>query len=308
MEATRLSSPPPEGRPLRGPPFPNLDDPEGDALPPGIRVTDAHVHLFPPRTFRAIWRWFETHAWRVRYQLEAPDVLEFLLSRGVERVVGLCYGHLPGMSRDLNLAMADWARGEPALVPLGTVLPGEPGAVEVVREALGPLGLRGLKLHAHVQGVAPDDPRLDPIYVEAVAARVPVVFHAGRAPMCAGYRCDPDLICGPDRVQNVLQRHPELRFVVPHLGADHYEGFEALLDRFEHLYLDTTMAIGSYLKPEPDLGILARRSERLLYGTDFPNLPFAWDRELRVILDADLEPAAQEAILSGTAAKLFGIA
>lgn len=290
-----------------GSPYPQLDDPEGAAVPTGVRVIDAHVHLFPPRTFRSIWRWFEAHAWTVRYPLESPDVLEFLLSRGVERIVGLCYSHVPGMARDLNAAMADWARAEPALIPLGTVLPGEPDAVEVVREALGPLGLRGLKLHAHVQGIAPDDPRLDPIYAEASAAGAPIVFHAGRAPMCAGYRCDPNVLCGPDRVAPVLERYPNLRFVVPHLGADSYSGFEALLDRFEHLYLDTTMAIASYLDPNPDLGILSRRSERLMYGTDFPNLPFAWDRELKVLLEADLSEDARRAILSENAAGLFGV-
>lgn len=268
-------------------------------------MIDAHVHLFPPRTFRALWRWFEAHAWPVRYQLQAPEVLEFLLARGVERVVGLCYGHLPGMSSDLNRALADMARAEPALIPLGTVLPGEPDALRVVREALGPLGLRGLKLHAHVQGVAPDDPRLDPIYREASAAGVPVVFHAGRAPHCAGYRCDPDVLCGPARVAAALERHPELRFVVPHLGADDYAGFEALLDRFEHLYLDTTMAIAGYLEPGPDLEVLARRSERLLYGTDFPNLPYAWDRELKVLAAAPLSERARAAILADNAQRLF---
>jgi uncharacterized protein len=133
------------------------------------------------------------------------------------------------------------------------------------------------------------------------------VFHAGRAPICAGYACDPNVLCGPDRVAPVLERHPNLRFVVPHLGADHYEGFEALLDRFEHLYLDTTMAIASYLDP-PDLGILVRRSNRLMYGTDFPNLPFAWDRELKVILAAGLPEDAERAILSGNADDLFGVA
>ena len=241
-------------------------------------MIDAHVHLFPPRTFRALWRWFEAHAWPVRYQLQAPEVLEFLLARGVERVVGLCYGHLPGMSSDLNRALADMARAEPALIPLGTVLPGEPDALRVVREALGPLGLRGLKLHAHVQGVAPH---------------------------CAGYRCDPDVLCGPARVAAALERHPELRFVVPHLGADDYAGFEALLDRFEHLYLDTTMAIAGYLEPGPDLEVLARRSERLLYGTDFPNLPYAWDRELKVLAAAPLSERARAAILADNAQRLF---
>ena len=53
------------------------------------RVIDAHVHLFPDRMFDAIWRWFEQHAWPMRYQLYAQEVARFLLSRGVSRLVAL---------------------------------------------------------------------------------------------------------------------------------------------------------------------------------------------------------------------------
>jgi len=69
-------------------PMKALDDPEGacvpDALPP---VVDAHVHLFPDRVFEAIWRWFDTHAWRSYGCLAQSDRL--LLSRGVRQLVAL---------------------------------------------------------------------------------------------------------------------------------------------------------------------------------------------------------------------------
>jgi predicted TIM-barrel fold metal-dependent hydrolase len=189
-------------------PWPLLDDAEGEAIPPGLRVCDAHVHLFPARVHAALRRWFAAHAWPVRYELDAEGVLAFLRARRVERAVGLCYSHAPGMAEELNAFMAALAaRHRDLLVPLGTVLPGEPGAREVARRALGEHGLRGLKLHCHVQGVAADDPRLDPIYEEAVAARRPVVIHAGPAPACAGYRCDPATLCRPEAVGRALARH-----------------------------------------------------------------------------------------------------
>ncbi len=46
--------------------------------------------------------------------------------------------------------------------------------------------------------------------------------------------------------------------------------------------------------------------DRLMYGTDFPNVPFAWDRELRQILALSLPPNALEDVLGGTARRLFG--
>ncbi len=53
-------------------PLPALEDAEGTHLPTQLPpVVDAHVHLFPPRVFAAIWRWFENHAWPIRYKLQS---------------------------------------------------------------------------------------------------------------------------------------------------------------------------------------------------------------------------------------------
>jgi hypothetical protein len=45
----------------------SLNDREGDHLPPGLpRVADAHVHVFPPDLFGAVWQWFDENAWPIR--------------------------------------------------------------------------------------------------------------------------------------------------------------------------------------------------------------------------------------------------
>jgi predicted TIM-barrel fold metal-dependent hydrolase len=81
-----------------------------------------------------------------------------------------------------------------------------------------------------------------------------------------------------------------------------------MLDEFEHLYLDTTMAIASYFPGGPNAEMLRRRPDRILYGTDFPNLPYEWSRELEVVRALRLPPADEARVLGGNAARLFGIA
>lgn len=284
-----------------------LDDPEAAHVPAALAgVVDAHVHLFPDRLFDAVWGWFDQHAWPIRYRLHSERLIEFLATRGVSRMVGLHYAHKPGMADGLNRYVLDLARRFPQVVPTATVFPGEPGARDLLRRAFGE-GARGVKVHCHVQKIAPDDPRLDEVFEEATAAGVPVVMHAGREPSSPGYGVDTRALCSAAAVERVLARHSALKLVVPHLGADEFEEYEAMLDRHAGLYLDTTMAIVDYLPGyRPDLGILARRPERLLYGSDFPGLPYAWSRELAVLERAGLTPEHLRQIASTNALSLFG--
>lgn len=284
---------------------PGIDEEEGAGVPAGVRVYDAHVHLFPDRVFEAIWRWFDAHAWSVRYRLHAEQVIEFLLSRGVARFSALHYAHKPGMARSLNTFVAELARAHSQIVPFGTVMPGEPDAEAIVKEAFG-LGMHGLKLHCHVQKVAADDARLDPVYALCASAGRPVVIHAGREPSSPGYGLDVRGLCGAEQIDRVLMRHPTLTLVVPHLGADEYDAYLALLDRHEHLYLDTTMAIAGFFDEVPPATLFPGRVDRLLFGTDFPNVPYAWDRELKRVLQVVTDPDDRDALLWGNASRIYG--
>jgi len=286
--------------------LPRLDDAEGVRVPPGLRVFDAHVHLFPERLFEAIWRWFGEHAWPIRYRLHAEEVIAFLQGRGVERMTALVYAHKAGMAGALNRFVAELARAHSCVVPLGTVMPGEVDAGELVREALDGLGLRGIKLHCHVQKLAADDPRLDEVYRLCAERGRPVVIHAGREPSSPAYGVDTRALCGAEQIERVLQRFPTLRLVVPHLGADEFEAYFALLERYENLWLDTTMAAAEYLPGALPPGALEKHAERLLYGTDFPNIPYAWDRELQRLCARPLREGQRSRLFWENAAALFG--
>lgn len=290
-------------------PLPALGDAEGAALPVGLPpVVDSHVHLFPPGVFEAIWRWFDQHGWPIRYQLHAEAVVDFLVGRGVERVVGLHYAHKPGMARALNRFVLELAARRPAVVPLATVFPGEVGAAGILAEAFAG-GARGVKLHTHVMGLAIDDPAVMEALAVAAAHGRPVVCHAGREPRSPAYPADPWALCGAERVERVLREIPGLTLVVPHLGADEWGAYARLLERHAGLWLDTTMALAGYLPGagEAPWGLLEVAPERILYGTDFPNLPYAWDRELRRILERRPSDARLEALLGGNARRLYGL-
>lgn len=286
-------------------PLPALGDEEGQRLPEGLPpVVDSHVHLFPDGVFEAVWRWFDQYGWPIRYKLHTPQVVSFLLSRGVHRVVALHYAHKPGMARFLNSYIAEVARAEPRVWGLATVLPGEEGAADILAEAFA-AGLKGVKLHCHVQCFAPDAPALHEVYAACARAGRPLVMHAGREPASPQYKCDVHALCSAERVERVLKEHPTLKLCVPHLGADEFDAYERLLERHDNLWLDTTMAVANYFPMRVPRRLLEVRPERILYGTDFPNLPYAWDRELKQLLALKLGDEVEAGILGQNSLRLF---
>jgi uncharacterized protein len=288
-------------------PLPALNDVEGPALPEALPpVVDAHVHLFPDRIFEAVWRWFDAYGWPIRYKPHTPEVIRFLLSRGVSRVVALHYAHKPGMARGMNAYIAEVCRNEPRVIGLATVLPGEEGAVAILEEAFA-AGLAGVKLHCHVQSFAPDAPELAAVYEACARAGKPLVMHAGREPASPHYRVDVRTLCAAERVERVLRDHPTLKLCVPHLGADEFEAYERLLERHDTLWLDTTMSVAGYFHVPDPTRLLSCRPDRVLYGTDFPNLPYAWDREIKRIVGFGLGEQKLAQVLGQTATELFGI-
>lgn len=290
-------------------PLPSLDDEEGGAVPGGLGpVIDAHVHLFPDRLFDAIWRWFDRYGWPIRYRLHTPEVIAFALARGVDRIVALHYAHKPGLARGLNAYMAAVVQQHPRVTGLATVLPGEPDAKAILEEAFT-AGLAGVKLHCHVQGFGVDDPSLAEIYETCILHDRPVLVHAGRQPTSPGYQHDPLRLCHADRTDAVLRAYPKLRLGVPHLGIDELPAYAKLLERHENLWLDTTMALADYFtEDEPSFRLVEARPDRIMYGTDFPNIPYAWDRELRRLAARRLPEASLAKLLRETATTFYRLA
>lgn len=283
--------------------FEAVDDSEGDSIPDSLAlVVDAHVHLFPDALYKAIWQWFDRFAWPIRYRMKAAEVIEFLLARGIERLFGLHYAHTPGLARHLNSKMAELCRLYPQVTGTATVFPGEPDSADILEEAFD-LGLAGVKLHGHVQFFEMDSRAMHIVYEACARHSKPLIMHVGKEPKLPAfsYEADPYSLYSADAVERILVGYPDLRLCVPHLGADEFEAYARMITQYDNLWLDTTMMLAGYL-PFGNLPNLAEmRADRIMYGTDFPAIPYAWDRELKRLVSMDLPQETLELILGGTA-------
>ncbi len=282
------------------------DPPERDqsSAPPG--VLDGHVHLFPDRLAAAIWDWFDRNAWPIRFRMSADQIDRFLGDRGVTGYLALAYAHAPGLADSLNRFLLDFAADHPRCIPAATVLPGEPGAEEILDRALS-AGARAVKIHCHVQRVAPDHPAMDAVYRQVVAHDATLLIHAGNEPELPGYEIDVAALCRADAFDRAMRRYPDMKVVVPHLGMGETPAYLALLDRYPNLYLDTAMALADFFVVSLPTGLLEAHWPRLIYGSDFPNLPYAWDRDLRALLAAGLGPEPLAAVLGGNLRRLLRV-
>jgi predicted TIM-barrel fold metal-dependent hydrolase len=288
-------------------PLPLINEPEGQYVPVRLPfVVDAHVHLFPNNLFVPIRQWFEKFGWPIRYRLSSAEIIEFLFSHGIDHIVALHYAHKPGIARQLNSYMADICRTYPQVTAMATVYPGEQDATQILEQAFQN-GLGGVKLHNHVQCFEINSQEMDEIYEVCSARQKPLIMHVGREPKSPAYPCDPYELCRADKVERVLKKFPQLNVCVPHLGADEFDAYQGMLDKYDNLWLDTTMTLAQYLPMDYVPKLAAMRADRIMFGTDFPNLPYAWDREIKRLVRQNLSQNAMAKILGQNAVEFYQI-
>lgn len=260
-----------------------------------------HTHLHPPRLFAAIRRWFaERSPWLLEHPTEPRDVAAVLREHGVERFAFCSYAHKAGMARDLNEWLAGTARELGAgAVALGTVHVEDADPAGDMREALRD-GCAGLKVHENVQRFQLGDARLSGALDAVAAADGFVLVHVGAIPW------SNETHEGPARIAAVLERHPRLRIVVAHFGQPECARYIELARREPRLFLDTTMAFapGSPMRADASRDDVVRGGAQIVYGTDWPNIPYPYGEELRGLRALDLDEPLLRAITSENARRL----
>jgi predicted TIM-barrel fold metal-dependent hydrolase len=270
-----------------------------------IPVIDTHVHVFPQRLYEAIKDWFATHAWDFRLQGNAEEFIQAQFDKGAAGLVLLSYAHRSGISRGLNEFLADLIDRFPHTVGLAAVHPEDDNPKDILKHAFEECGLCGVKMHCHVKGIAPDDPAMFPIYETVSEYDGVLTVHAGREPAIDGYGLNVRAISGADRVEKILWRFPELKIVIPHLGMDETERFCEMMEEFPNLYLDTAMVLCQFFPVEIDRELLIKYADRILYGTDYPHIPYEMEREMKDLLAMELGEKVLRKILFENAQKIF---
>jgi hypothetical protein len=274
---------------------------------PGL--IDSHVHFMPPRVLDAVWRYFdaaETHygvAWPVHYRGDDADRVGRLRALGVRAFPALAYPHKPGMAEALNEWTRTFAAAVPECVPSATFYP-EPSAPGYVRAALD-AGARVFKVHVQVGEFDPRDRLLDPVWGQLADAGVPAVVHCGSGPRAGTFT-------GPEPFAEVLRAHPRLTAVIAHCGAPEYAAHLDLVERYPNVHVDTTMVgtpfMDRFAPVRPDVvARLGDLAERVVLGSDFPNIPYPYAEQLAALESFGLGDDWLRAVCWTNGARLFGV-
>jgi len=265
-------------------------------------LVDFHVHLFPDRLFEAIWRRFVTdYGWAVLHPLYWRQSLDYLRERGVGAVVYSNYAHRPGIARSLN----DWnlARldDDPDLYCFAAFHPGDADGLAMADDLMGHPRILGFKLQLLVQRFPPDDERLFPLCERVISRGKRLLFHVGTGPVGNEF-------VGAGPFGRLLARYPDLPAIVAHMGALEYEAFGKLLAAHSRLCLDTAFAFLPRLGNPFNLGagFLERHRDRILYGSDFPNILFPREDEIDTLMGLGLSQEACDAIFRDNGIRLIG--
>lgn len=234
----------------------------------------------------------------------------------------------------VNDALARLVRAHaPRFAALATLPLNSPGAaLQEFRRATDELGLPGAMLFGNVNGVPLADERFWPLY-EAANDRRAILYIHPTYPLgvdamreywlmpLVGFLFDTTLAAAHLVFAGVMERFPEIRWVLAHLGgaipylAERLDrGWKAFPECRRHiseppsvylrrLYYDTVNFDPRALQ----LAVEFAGAEQILAGSDYPHRIGSLDRMRQSLDELRVTPAEREAILGKNAARLLGL-
>lgn len=275
---------------------------------PGI--IDVHTHFMPKPVMDKVWHYFDSagpmvgRSWPITYRTDEARRVETLRDFGVRRFTSLVYPHKPAMAEWLNQWSAEFARETTDCLATATFYP-EPGAADYVAAAIRG-GAQVFKAHIQVGDYDPNDPLLKDVWGLIEDSGIPVVIHCGSGPQ-------PGRFTGPAPIRALLRRHRRLPLIVAHMGMPEYGDFLDICLDFPAVHLDTTMAFTAFVDelmpfPAGEEARLRAAGDRIVFGSDFPNIPYRYRDALTAVTAVPgIDDAWLRGVLHDNAARLFGI-
>jgi hypothetical protein len=240
-----------------------------------LPVIDVHLHAYPglPPASDPIWK--AVPPGLSRTPLTSSEEHRRSTLREMDRyniVLGVVSGPSDAVLRAWRDSAPDRFIGG-SWVRVGS---GPTPSVEAVRRSFGSGVVRVLgELNLQYEGIAPDDPRLEPYYALAEELSMPVGLHASLGPPGTPYFHEPRFRVGlgdPRLLEPVLLRHPKLQVYLMHAGHPYLESTKAIMYVYPQVYADLGVIswvlpraeFYSYLKALVDAGF----ADRLMFGSD----------------------------------------
>ncbi len=245
-------------------------------------MIDFHVHLFPDRLFDAIWKRFVTdYGWEVIHRLYWREAVDYLRAKGVGPIVYSNYAHKKGMAEALNAFNRELLDESSGVYCFCAFHPEDDECMAKVSRVLDHPKVMGVKLQLLVQRFYPHDERLFPLYELVMEKKKRILFHVGTGPVGNPF-------VGAEHFEKVLGRYPEIPANIAHMGGLEYGAFMDFLESSEKLVMDTSFSFLPGISYDQGTARLEKNRDRIVYGSDFPNLIMPRRLEIEHLLELGL--------------------
>lgn len=270
-------------------------------------VIDFHLHAFLPGHY---------HSWVLEWvQQSLEEKVEDYLAQYArpEAVVGLlkaCGVDYAVVLAEMNPVTAgsctteeilEFCQGFDTLIPFASINPYlTPEPADTLARYVE-LGCRGLKLYPSYQFFYPNDNMLYPVYAQAEALQIPIMFHTGSS-IFRGTRIK---YANPVYLDDIAVDFPDLIILEVHSGRGlWYEQAFFLAQLHRNVYMEISgLPPQNLLKYFPRL---EKNAEKIIFGSDWPGIPFI-KRNIETINNLPLAEETKGKILGGNAARILKI-
>lgn len=237
------------------------------------------------------------------------------------------------LARLVNDALAKVVKDYPGRFLAFGIVPFSAGtkALPEMDRLVNELGLKGIIAFTNVNGQPLDAPQFHPIYEKAQQLRMPIILHPTipvghevmkeyRLVALVGFEGELTLCVARLIYSGILERYPDLKFIVSHLGGT-YPFIAERIDRgyrdpesrkhithppsfyFKKMYFDTV----SFFPPALKCTLAVVGPDNLVLGSDYPFAIGDLEGCVPSITNLDIPQRDKEKILNGNARRLLGL-
>lgn len=232
--------------------------------------------------------------------LTAAQIVESMDRAGIQKLM-LSAWHRPGQWVYHNDLVAEMVQQYPdRFVGVAAVNLEKPvDAVRELERAVKELGFKALRVIPWLWNRPPNDKFYFPLYVKCIELDIPFCTQVGHT--------GPLMPSEPGRpvpyLDEVALVFPELKIVGGHIGYPWTDEMIGLAWKHENVFIDTSAYLPRYYPPQLLHYLKTYGQDKVLFGTNFPQLPLekctAQVKELNLPLDV------QAKFLAGNATRIF---